>query len=143
MPHPDGYFALVLSPDSSLSLRARYASLANPIAHHCTVRHGTRDPAALPAFFTPADVGRSFCLVVVGFASRHDVEVAVVALVMPDGTRLENGFTANAIPHVTIATDGEAEPFIANALLQAGFERVAEGLLLTATLAHVLPPLET
>lgn len=135
--HPDGYFALVLTPASSKLLVERLATLARPLAHHCTVRHGTSDPAALPAVFSAADLGATFQLRVTGFARRADggVEAAVVALVLADGKRVEAGFTQNAIPHVTVATDGETEPFEANALLEAGFTPV-DGPLLEATLAH-------
>lgn len=134
--HPDGYFALVLTPASSKALKAAFATLANPIAHHCTVRHGTADPAHLPAVFSPADVGRSFQLHVVGFAASPGVEAVVVTLILPDGSRVERGFSQNAVPHVTVATDGEAEPVTANALLEGGFAAVEGGPVLTATLLH-------
>lgn len=137
MPHPDGYFALVLSVDSSAHLRARFATLANPIAHHCTVRHGTSDPANLPGFFSPSDIGRSFVLVVTGLARAPHVEAVVVALRAPDGGRVDRGFSHNAVPHVTIATDGTTEPHASNALLEAGFEPLDEGMEITATLSHV------
>lgn len=135
--HPDGYFALVLTPASADLLRASLATLPHPIAHHCTVLHGTSDPAHLPPPFSPADLGRTFLLRVCGFATRPDggVEAAVVALVLPDGCRLERGFSANPIPHVTVATDGVTEPFEANALLAAGFAPL-DGPTLTATLVH-------
>jgi hypothetical protein len=137
MSHPDGYFALVLSPASSALLRARFATLGNPIAHHCTVRHGSREPADLPNVFNALDMGRSFVLVVTGLARSQEVEAVVVALRAADGSLLQEGFSQNAIPHVTIATDGIAEPFASNALLAAGYEPVGEGLELTATLLHV------
>ena len=135
--HPDGYFALVLTPASSDRLRAALATLPHPIAHHCTVRHGTDDPAALPPSFSPADLGRTFQLHVCGFATRDDggVQAAVVALVMPDGRRFERGFSGNPIPHITVATDGVTEPFEANALLSAGFAPL-DGPTLTAALVH-------
>lgn len=137
MSHPDGYFALVLSAESSARLRARFATLQNPIAHHCTVRHGTSNAADLPAIFGPESLGLSFSLVVTGFASSPSVEAVVVALVTADGGRLHREFTRNAIPHVTTATDGAAEPFTANALLEAGFDPVEDGITLEATLTHV------
>lgn len=137
MPHPDGYFALVLSRESAALLRARYATLPNPISHHCTVRHGTSEPADLPAFFAPTDLGRSFDLQVIGFASSPEVEAVAVALILPDGTALAGGFTRNPIPHVTVATDGISEPHLSNALLEAGFAPIPDGPRLTATLAHV------
>jgi hypothetical protein len=135
--HPDGYFALVLTPASSKLLRARFATLPQAVAHHCTVRHGTRDPADLPAPFSPADLGATFRLQVTGFATRADggVEAVVVSLILPDCTRLSGGFTHNRIAHVTVATDGETEPFEANALLEAGFTPV-DGPTLEATLTH-------
>jgi len=134
--HPDGYFALVLTPASSARVEAALATLSNPIAHHCTVCHGTADPAHLPPIFSAADIGRSFQLHVVGFAAGPGVEAVVVTLILPDGTRVERGFTQNAVPHVTLATDGEAEPFTANALLEEGFAAVDDGPVLTATLLH-------
>lgn len=137
MPHPDGYFALVLGPGSSRLLRQRYATLPNPIAHHCTVRHGTADPRDLPAMFDVGDLGRSYELVVIGLAASATVEAVAVALILPDGSRLQRGFTENAIAHVTVATDGIAEPFTSNALLVAGFAVIEDGPRLQATLAHV------
>jgi hypothetical protein len=134
--HPDGYFALVLTPESSARLLA-LATLENPIAHHCTVAHGTRDPTDLPGVFAPADVGRRFRLLVRGFATRADggVQAAVVALILADGRVLEGGFSANPFPHVTVATDGTTEPAAANALLSEGFTP-REGPALEATLLH-------
>jgi hypothetical protein len=136
--HPDGYFALVLDEPSSKLLVARFATLAAPLAHHCTVRYGTRDPADLPAPFTAADLGAPFTLAVIGFATRADrgVEAAAVALVLADGRRLTAGFSQNRVPHVTVATDGVTEPVEANALLEAGFGEV-DGPLLAARLIHL------
>jgi 2,4-dienoyl-CoA reductase-like NADH-dependent reductase (Old Yellow Enzyme family) len=131
----DGYFALLLSPASSERLAAAYATLANPIAHHCTVRHGTRDPADLLPPFTAADLGSPFRLKVRGLARSARVEAVVVSLVLPDGRVIDEGFSANRVPHVTVATDGASEPFLANALLEAGFEAI-DGPVLDATLAH-------
>lgn len=137
--HADGYFALVLTEDASARLKEAYATLPVPIAHHCTVRYGTSDPADLPPAFTPADLGRVFHLEVRGFATRGDggVQAVVVSLWLPDGRRSYHGFSANAVPHVTVATDGEAEPVEANALLEEGFEAIEGGILLAATLLHV------
>jgi hypothetical protein len=136
--HADGYFALVLTPESAALLEATFATLPNPISHHCTVRYGTCDPADLPEAFSPADLGRVFQLEVTGFATRADggVQAAVVALISPDGRRLERGFSQNAIPHVTVATDGVTEPVSANDLLESGFEPVRGGVLLEAVLVH-------
>ena len=135
--HPDGYFALVLAPESANLLRLRFATLPCILAHHCTVRYGSCDPADLPAIFAPGDLGRTFTLKVTGRARRADggVEAVVVALALADGRLLEGGFTENAIPHVTVATDGVTEPVEANALLGQGFEPV-DGPLLLATLVH-------
>jgi len=136
--HADGYFALILTPASRARLQLDFATLPSPIAHHCTVRYGTSNPADLPAVFSPADLGRIFLLQLVGFATRADgaVQAAVVALLLPDGSRMERGFSENAVPHVTVATDGVAEPVTANALLEAGFEPVLDGPVLSATLEH-------
>lgn len=136
--HADGYFALVLTPESTALLVAGFATLSNPIAHHCTVRYGTSDPGDLPAIFSAADLGRVFVLEVTGFATRADggVQAAVVRLLLPDGRRVERGFTQNAVPHVTVATDGVTEPVAANALLEAGFEPIHDGPRLRATLVH-------
>jgi hypothetical protein len=136
--HPDGYFALVLAPESAAILRARFATLPCPLAHHCTVRYGTQDPTRLPDPFAPSDVGRDFTLQVVGRATRADggVEAVVVALVLPDGRKLTQGFTGNNVPHVTVATDGVTEPVEANALLEAGYTPIEDGPLLFATLVH-------
>jgi hypothetical protein len=135
--HPEGYFALVLDPESSARLVAALATLAEPVAHHCTVVHGTRDPADLPGVFGAAAVGERFGLRVRGFATREDggVQAAVVALILPDGREMEEGFSRNPVPHVTVATDGETEPAAANALLEGGFARV-EGPVLWARLLH-------
>jgi hypothetical protein len=135
--HPEGYFALVLTPEASARLWEGLATLENPIAHHVTVVHGTRDPADLPPAFSPGDVGARFRLLVRGFATRADggIQAAVVALVLRDGRVLEEGFSMNRIPHVTVATDGITEPVCANALLEAGFEP-RSGPALEATLLH-------
>lgn len=135
--HPDGYFALVLTPESTSRLVEALATLEKPIAHHCTVAHGTRDPRDLPRAFTPADLGRRFGLLVRGFATRADggVQAAAVALVLPDGRVVEEGFSCNRVPHITVATDGAAEPSEANALLEGGFSP-CEGPPLAATLLH-------
>jgi hypothetical protein len=140
--HPDGYFALVLTPASAARLKATFATLANPISHHCTVRYGTSNPADLPDVFSPTDLGRAFQLEVVGFATRADggVQAAVVALILPDGRRLERGFSQNTIPHVTVATDGITEPVSANALLESGFEPVRGNVVLEAVLLHTPAP---
>jgi hypothetical protein len=136
--HPDGYFALVLTPESAALLEATFATLPNPISHHCTVRYGTCNPADLPEIFSPADLGRVYQLEVIGFATRADggVQAAVVALWLPDGRRLERGFSENTIPHVTVATDGLTEPVSANDLLESGFEPVRGNLVLQAVLVH-------
>lgn len=134
--HPEGYFALVLDAGSVEALKASYATLSHRIAHHCTVRYGTSRPADLPAPFRADDVGRTFRLKVVGWGRLDGrVEAVVVALVLPDGTLLEDGFSENAIPHVTVATDGIEEAARANEVLAAGFVRV-DGPFLTATLEH-------
>lgn len=134
---PQGYFALVLDPESSSRLVEALATLASPVAHHCTVAYGTRDPADLPGAFTSSDLGGRFQLVVSGFATRADrgIQAAVVALVLPDGRRLTEGFSINRVAHVTVATDGATAAAEANALLAAGFDP-CEGPLLTATLLH-------
>ncbi len=134
---PAGYFALVLDPESSERLVAALATLADPVAHHCTVAHGTRDPADLPGVFSAASVGARFHLRVRGLATRADggVQAAVVALVLPDGREIDDGFSRNPVPHVTVATDGRTEPAAANALLEGGFAPI-EGPRLEATLLH-------
>lgn len=140
--HADGYFALVLTPESTALLAATMATLQNPIAHHCTVRYGTCDPADLPEVFCAADLGRVFQLEIVGFATRADggVQAAVVALLLPDGRRVERGFSQNAVPHVTVATDGVTEPVAANALLEGGFDPIRGGMVLEAVLVHTPAP---
>jgi len=135
--HPDGYFALVLAPESADLLRLRFATLPCILAHHCTVRYGSCDAADLPVVFHPGDLGRTFTLKVTGRTRRADggVEAVVVALALADGRLLEQGFSENEIPHVTVATDGVTEPVEANVLLREGFEPV-DGPLLLATLVH-------
>jgi hypothetical protein len=145
--HPNGYFALVLTPASSVCLTQALATLSSPVAHHCTVAHGTRDPRDLPGAFSPSDLGARFHLRVRGFATRADggVQAAVVALVLAGGRVVGEGFSANRVPHVTVATDGACEAAAANALLEAGFEAI-DGPLLEATLLHSdawAPPQET
>jgi hypothetical protein len=135
--HPDGYFALLLTPESSARLREALATLENPIAHHVTVVYGTRSPGDLPPAFSPGDIGACFRLLVRGFATRDDggIQAAAVALVLPDGRVIEEGFSKNRVPHVTVATDGITDPSASNALLEAGFER-RSGPTLEATLLH-------
>lgn len=71
-----------------------------------------------------------------GYGRAGDrVEAVVVALVLPDGTLLERGFTENAIPHVTVATDGVEEPVRANDALESVYVRF-NGPILEATLEH-------
>jgi hypothetical protein len=134
---PNGYFALLLSEPSRQALKERFATLAKPIAHHCTVRYGSQDPADLPARFTAADLGRVFTLKVIGFKTRSDgaIQAAVVALVGEGGALVEEGFSTNKIAHITVATDGVASASAANALLEEGFERI-DGPELLATLVH-------
>jgi hypothetical protein len=48
---------------------------------------------------------------------------------------IDEGFSANRVPHVTVATDGITDPVAANALLEAGFEG-RSGPALEATLLH-------
>lgn len=134
--HPDGYFALVLDGASVELLRREYATLGHVIAHHCTVRYGSDRVSDLPEPFGPGDMGRSFRLQVIGHARLEGkLEAVVVALVLPDGRFRERGFSENAIPHVTVATDGVEEPARANDLLAAGFVRM-EGPVLQARLEH-------
>ena len=99
--------------------------------------YGTQDPADLPRAFSAADLGGRFLLDVTGFKTREDggVEAVVVALRRPDGRAVDQPFTENAIPHITVATDGVTEPAEANALLASGFAIVA-GPTLTAVLVH-------
>lgn len=135
--HPNGYFALLLSPDASARLAGAFATLPSVLAHHCTVKYGTRDPSDLPPAFAPADLGRTFALQVRGFATRPDggIQAAVVSLVLPSGAAVDHGFSENPVPHVTVATDGLTEPLAANALLAEGFA-VVDGPTLVATLVH-------
>lgn len=134
--HSDGYFALVLAPASASMLRQSFTTLAHSIAHHCTVRYGTDRPADLPYPFRAKDLGQRFLLRITGYGRAGDrVEAVVVALVLPDGTLLERGFTENAIPHVTVATDGVEEPVRANDALESVYVRF-NGPILEATLEH-------
>jgi hypothetical protein len=135
--HPDGYFALVLTEESSVRLVGAFATLSRPIAHHCTVKYGTSNPADLPPAFAPDDVGKTFLLAITGFKTRDDggVQAVVVSLVRVHGGVVEEAFSENAIPHVTVATDGVTEPAEANAMLAQGFDPVL-GPTLTATLVH-------
>lgn len=134
--HPDGYFALVLEPASAAMLRHSFATLAHPIGHHCTVRYGTNRLTDLPAPFGGRDIGKTFQMKIIGYArAENKVEAVVVALVLPDGTLLERGFSENVIPHITVATDGVEEPARANDLLEAGFARI-DGPTLDAKLEH-------
>lgn len=138
--HPvnKNYFALVLTPSATDRLLRSYATLPNRIAHHCTVAFGTDDPADLPEFFSPDDIGKPFLLRAIGYRRREDDAIEAVAVELLDdyGNPVTTRFSTNAIPHITLATDGRARPFEANALLAAGFEPVNGELLLT-TLEHV------
>jgi hypothetical protein len=134
--HPDGYFALVLDAASAEVLKRSFATLDHPIAHHCTVRYGSSCAADLPSPFAATDLGRTYRLKVIGHVRLEGkVEAVAVALVLPDGKLLERGFSENAIPHVTVATDGVEEPARANDLLASGFARI-DGPLLEARLEH-------
>jgi hypothetical protein len=134
--HPDGYFALVLDPASVTLLKETFATLPHTIAHHCTVRYGTDRPTDLPEPFRAEDLARVFRLKVIGYERlAGKLEAVVVALVLPDGTLLENGFSENTIPHVTVATDGVEEPARANELLESGFVRI-DGPVIEARLEH-------
>lgn len=135
--HPEGYFALVLSRPSSRMLRERFATLPKPLAHHCTVRYGSQDPAELPARFTAADLGQTFTLKVIGHKTRPDgaIQAAAVALVGEGGALVEEGFSTNKVPHITVATNGLVSAVEANALLEEGFLRI-HGPELQATLVH-------
>ena len=134
---PNGYFALVLSPSSSHDLKERFATLAKPVAHHCTVKYGSCDPADLPEAFTAADLGKTFSLRVIGYKTREDeaIQAVAVALVGPDGYLREQGISTNKVAHVTVATDGKESAVASNALLEGGFVRI-DGPWLTATLVH-------
>lgn len=135
--HPDGYFALVLDEEARVLLTAHYATLPNPIAHHCTVRYGTQSTADLPTVFSSHDLGREFQLKVIGRLDRPDsgLEALVVALLLGDVQIMKNGFSENAIPHITVATDGSAEPVAVNDLLKEGYIEF-DGPILKATLRH-------
>lgn len=133
--HPDGYYALVLTAESRGRLRSLYATLPKPIAHHCTVIYGTKDPADLPAAFSPNDLGREFSLKVIGTKGDMGVQAVVVALLAADGSPVTKPFSKNAIPHITVATDGISEAFVSNALLAKGYD-VVDGPSVIATLVH-------
>ena len=134
-----GYFALVLDEVSKAALLARYATLPKQIGHHVTVKFGTDDPNDLPSAFVASDVGGAFALRVVGFKTRDDNGIQAVAVVLVrDGVVMSAGFSANAVPHITVALNPDlAKPVESNALLASGFDEISNGLELTATLQHV------
>lgn len=135
------YFALVLDDASRALLLARYATLPASRADHCTVVHGTREPAHLPPAFSAADLGRVFRLVVTGMALRpaRGIEAVVVALRHGDGSLLHAGFSANRVPHVTVATDGCTPSRKSNTVLAEGYDPISEGPELVVRLQVVLP----
>lgn len=135
--HPDGYFALVLEEPARELLLREFLTLREPIAHHCTVRYGTQSPLDLPPAFSATDIGRLFSLKVIGRVCRPDrgVEAVVVGLVDERGEVLQSGFSENDVPHITIATDGVAEPVIVNEVLREGFSAL-DGPVLLAKLEH-------
>ena len=132
-----GYFALVLTPSSEEALKARYAKLTKIFCHHRTLKFGSDDPADLPPRFCATDVGKSFKLKVIGFGRSANIEAVAVALIV-DGTLVTEGITNNKVPHVTVSTDDVTKPFASNALLEAGFDTVTDGLELDCTLEHVM-----
>ncbi len=135
------YIALVLDAASRAVLIARYATLPALRADHCTVVHGTTDPADLPPAFSAGDLGRAFRLVVTGTALRpaRGIEAVVVALRRGDGPPLHAGFSANRVPHVTVATDARTPSRESNTVLAEGYDPVSDGPELVARLQVVLP----
>lgn len=132
-----GYFALVLDPAAEQALKAKFATLSKVFSHHMTVRFGTNDPTDLPMRFGADDVGKTFRLRVIGFGRSAQVEAVAVGLLVDDEV-VTDGITANKVPHITVTTDGVAKPFASNALLERGYDEVADGLELECTLQHVM-----
>ena len=91
--------------------------LQKHIAHHATLRFRPTE-----AQLAEYELGQATTLRVVGFAHDTGIQAVVVELVDVE--------SANAVPHITIATDGVTPPVRANDLLSAGFTPV-DGPLLT------------
>jgi len=92
--------------------------LQKHIAHHCTLRFRPTE-----AELAEYELGQATTLRVVGFA--HDAGIQAVVVELAGDMR-----SANAVPHVTLATDGVTPPVRANDLLSAGFTPV-DGPVLT------------
>ena len=92
--------------------------LPKRVAHHCTLRFRPTE-----AELAEYELGQATTLRVVGFA--HDAGIQAVVVELAGDMR-----SANAVPHVTVATDGVTPPVRANDLLSAGFTPV-DGPVLT------------
>jgi hypothetical protein len=92
--------------------------LPKHIAHHMTIRFRPTE-----AELAELVLGQATALRVVGFA--HDAGIQAVVVELAGDRR-----SANAVPHVTLATDGVTPPVRANDLLSAGFTPV-DGPVLT------------
>ena len=132
-----GYLSLVLDSESSERLAQAYATLPEIYCHHMTVVFGTHELSALPPALAGSQPGDSFTLKVIGFARSNSIEAVAVGLFV-DGQIVTEGISSNDIPHVTVAlVPGQATAFQSNALLGNGYETVADGLVLKATLKVV------
>lgn len=133
------YTSLTLSPKSQEELLTKYKTLPVAHGHHMTIMLGIKlvELAKKAPFFATTEIGQVFTLRVVGIARSENIEAVVVGVVQMDGNVVTEGITEARIthPHITVATDETTRPFQSNVLLKAGFERVENGLELTATLA--------
>lgn len=137
---------LELTENSPSTLTTLYQRAPVAIAHHLTLQFGVIDLADGPARFRNAAFGDRFVLKVIGVAHRNDgaLDAVAVALLEEDGTLTTEGISTNRVPHITVSNDpARAEPVESNALLEAGFEAVADGPILTATLGSATSPLGT
>ena len=82
--------------------------LDKKFAHHMTIQF---KPKSLDGY----EVGSSVSLRVVGFAQNEHVQAVVVEAV--------GATSSNAVPHITVATDG-SPPVLSNDLLQQGYVSV-------------------
>jgi hypothetical protein len=116
------YVGVILDAAATEALLRWWETVVGPllqkhIAHHMTIRFRPTE-----AELAEYELGQATALRVVGFAHDTGIQAVVVELV--------DVGSANAVPHVTVATDGVTPPVRANDLLSAGFTPV-DGPVLT------------
>jgi hypothetical protein len=118
------FVAVVLDDESRERLVSWFPAglLMKTIAHHMTVKFKPSE-----ADLAELNLGEQIQLQVIGWADNGHIQAVAVTA----SPRLP---CANAVPHVTVATDGRTPPKFSNDLLEQGFTRVHGGPVLTGTL---------